>query len=367
MIYIAIFAFLVVLSFFEVINALKPKTQKMFTITIGLIFFLMSSLRWERGTDWNSYYTFFYGGYNPGFEIGYTTLVSIIKSVTNNYTVYLTAIALIIFIFQTNSILQFSGINNKLQNEEKGYCFPITILFVYFCLYFGYIYPVRISIATVIAFYSIKYIKSKSLLKFLALYILAISFHRTAIIFLPAYFIYHLKFNKKIILYTILGLFITVFFFGKATTFLGSILGGTYQVRAEVYSNSELGNEKSIFGLINMTMVFLVFLYLYFKKFKNEEQYNGMFNLYFVGYFLYVGAFIYSNTFFRASSFYTMTQIILMPYIFKIKSSKGINMILFVVFSVYFGLRMFSLLNNYWYLYVPYKSIFNTNLDVITY
>ena len=116
-----------------------------------------------------------------------------------------------------------------------------------------------------------------------------------------------------------------------------------------------------------MTMVFLVFLYLYFKKFKNEEQYNGMFNLYFVGYFLYVGAFIYSNTFFRASSFYTMTQIILMPYIFKIKSSKGINMILFVVFSVYFGLRMFSLLNNYWDLYVPYKSIFNTNLDVITY
>ena len=91
--YWIIFVFILVFSFIEIFTSIKQQYKLyMFYIVVLLLFFL-SFLRWERGTDWDSYYNIFI---NEGFrswddhtEIGYLYLNKLVRKFTDNYTIFL--------------------------------------------------------------------------------------------------------------------------------------------------------------------------------------------------------------------------------------------------------------------------------------
>ena len=112
---------------------------------------------------------------------------------------FLLICALIIYFFQKRAVTNFAY-NTPLQdtNDNSNYVYPTITLLGIWSLYIGNVFVVRNIIAWIILFYSIKFIKSKSFIKFVSFVILAVLFHRSSLAFLPAYFIYHMKITKFI-------------------------------------------------------------------------------------------------------------------------------------------------------------------------
>ena len=58
---------------------------------------ILDGLRWEMGTDWISYYSYFTGAnidIGRSFDPGFLLYTDLFKSVTDNYSVYLLSISL---------------------------------------------------------------------------------------------------------------------------------------------------------------------------------------------------------------------------------------------------------------------------------
>ncbi|MBU3073201.1 EpsG family protein [Clostridium estertheticum] len=379
--YLMIFAILSMLTFLEFTGYLKYSMKKNIAFFICVFFMFLSTIRWESGTDWNSYYNFFKytsgwssNGYNE-FEIGYTLLNILIKNIFNNYTFFLLAGSIIIGIVQYKSIIRYNFQNND-YNIQKVYQHnkdnqllqsPIFSLLVLWSLYLGNVFFVRSTIAYTILFYSIRFIQKKKLLKFIFSVLLAMSIHMTALFFLPAYYIYHCNIRKKTIVLIILAVVLPMYFWGgNVIGMIANLMGGSFKEKAMFYINA--GNELSygsaysssfvyLKGISNIVFILIIGVIVY-KRCKKYDQYKGFFKLYFVGSIMTILTIFQSNAMTRLATPYMMSQVILLPYIFNCIRNKYAKIIVYFIFIVYLFLRMNMQLNSYYDLYVPFKSIF---------
>ena len=167
------------------------------------ILFIVSSLRYEVGPDYFSYRTLFLEALPitkinfeyilskiSSIEIGYILLESLVKTLTNNYQVLIILMNIMIFYFL------YMGIKNY-QNRNLQ-------LFIFYCFfYLYYITSVyRQGLAMVILFYANKY--SSSLKKYYSLCLLAVFFHRSALIIGIAIIFLNKKISKKFLMIVII-------------------------------------------------------------------------------------------------------------------------------------------------------------------
>lgn len=112
-------------------------------------------------------------------------------------------------------------------------------------------------------------------------------------------------------------------------------------------------------GFINR--IFLVFIFLFFlNKARQTNSYiNGLLNLYLFGTFIYILMLPLSITMARLALCYDLTQLFLIPCIFKQIHKRGSKILLFVIMSVYLFVRFLSTVYAYYDEYVPYKTIFS--------
>jgi len=376
MIYIVIFLLLILLSLVDVFGKMTNNRKIRVVTIICSGWMVISSIRWERGTDWSAYYNYFMG--NPleswyDFEIGYKYFNYVIKTLSNsNYSIFLFFMALLVFYFQRKSIISLSiikenNINSSNMASMQYRMYPFVLMLSLWALNLGNIYPVRSTLAFLMLFYSIKYIQLKDIKKFIGLVLLASLFHRTAIIYLPAYFIYHSNISKRIVLYSVV-LVPTIFkFFTPLLILVSNFLGNNYESRARLYL-SEVVFETSKLNLINITMLMLGFYLIYQLKCRNDSKYRGYLNLFYVGFLINLGASVTSGVFYRLAEPYTNIQLLLFPYIFSVSKDRGIRVLLFIILIAYLSIHLYlNLTTGYWDLYVPYKSIFNKGLDVKIY
>lgn len=141
----------IMIIFFISLNIGKIKIEKYIFYSFVIMFSILSFLRWEVGTDWDSYYWYFNLGnlkeMNVIGEILFKYLNYYIYIFTHNYTVLLFIMASLIFI-QYPILYKYS--KNKL----------LTILFLY-CIYLGNIFFVRQNIAVALIIVSLKYALEK--------------------------------------------------------------------------------------------------------------------------------------------------------------------------------------------------------------
>ncbi len=325
-----------------------------------LILIMLSTFRWENGTDWDTYYSFFRYLDTPTLlsymEPGFTLLSSINSSYTN-YTFHLGCMA----------VLSIMPIARKAYRVSP---YPLLSLFVWFAISLANIFPVRQSVAIAIFVFSWTYIDKRQVYKYLLCVLLAMTFHYSAIITIPVYFIWHKHISKKMLLLSIVAVSIVVVISQDFIMNMLSNIGGVFAKKIEFYSNKGDESFGSIYsprevlirGIINRSF-FFVFAVLLFDKLRSKYQYlNGAINMYWYSMLLFLTTTPISVALARLTMYTDVSQIIIVPFVFKLRMPLTSKILILVIIGLYFFMRFRGVVNNYYDLYVPYHFVFGAKL-----
>lgn len=358
-IYFVIYIFLWVSGFVEILTRDKLFSKTLFSIFIA-VFFFMSFLRWERGTDWDTYlqmYTWIvqpFESYDNNMEFGFWFINNLGKLVFGSYTGVLFLFAVVLYLFF------FFAVKN-------GSKFLLFSLFIAYSLAFANIFFVRQTIAISICLFSISFIKKEQWLAFALCVFFASLFHRSALIFLIAYPLWFCKLSLVYILVLLVGFVgIGVFIVKPLFLSMSELIGTAFYNRVEGYfvaGSDDVSGAYSttaviVKGFLNRAILTGLFLGLLGKERLEQPTLNGLLNLYFVGTALYFILLPMSISMARLAVYFDFVQILIIPMIFEKRRDLGIKIFLYLAISFYLFTRFISLLFSYPDEFIPFKTIF---------
>lgn len=264
-------------------NLIRKKKYITISIISIFIFSLVIGLRYYVGGDYVGYLDDFNLGMSDGdsrYELGYYLLMVILKLFDLAYP----------FLFIAISFLQIAFVYKWASNYK--YLLPWLIYFYFTTLYlFESMNIMRQATAFSIILYSTVYLHKSDKIKFLIMVLLASSFHKSAIFFLPFYFFVNKEWitNK----YIQIGLIVLSFvssqllfnaFFQKIKFFAEML---NYDSYSEVTSDLFLENDDQSMGF-GLYFIFIIdsILLLYSDKLKKvfkKETYIVYHNMFFLG------------------------------------------------------------------------------------
>lgn len=361
--YWLIWGIVISISFLDLCK-IKYNYKKIFMVCILLICTLIAGFR-TIGTDWEQYYTYFidrntldefrdthYGLY---YEIGFVYINYIIKCISDEYYGMLLFLTAAICFFKYKMIIKISKGN-----------LALVILALNFSYYLGDFFPVRQNLAIAIAIYSIIFIVKKDLFKFILIVLIASLFHRSAIIFFPAYWIYYRDIsNKKVIILIIVSFFIgyteliskiIMVFSGIDITLIDKLIA--YTERGELSEAPNIaGPVKILFSFSKKIVLLLVFLYI--KNKIQLEYYKGFFNFFLVSIIIsLIFGFSAPEVSARAQVFYNFIEIFLVAGILQVTEKIKYKVFIWVIIVIYCFIQYYYAIYKFYDIYVPYKSIF---------
>lgn len=356
-----IFLALFVFAFLELFTKLgkdKLLCHNVFVFFL-LLFFFMSFLRWERGTDWGAYYSFFQfinSSNSNEYEFGFTFLNKVV-GLFGNYTMLLFVQACV-----------FYGLMYQcLKKLSLAPLFSLMILLIV-CNYAG-IFFVRQTIAMSLTTFSLFYIQEKKFFKFLIVISLAASIHISAIVFVISYFIFNRYYPFKSLFIILLALAMLGIAF---TLYVIPIFSSELRIFMKVSGYMEEGMDSDIGTMSSVALycrgvlsrLFSLFVISYIvKNIRQRDSFcNGLYNIYFMGVCIYLLLGAVNQTLARLAIGFELVQIFIYPYLVYHYWFRN-RLILYFVISAYFFSRIISP-GPYANLFVPYKSIFNKELNV---
>lgn len=344
---------------FSLFYILKPEKveYKVLSLLIFAVFFIIGGLRFEVGADWEAYKYFFDDIsqfseiFNQRYEPLYTTIVLILKSIYNNYSFFIFIVFFLAF-----------GLKYKVINFFSPNIFISLIVYLYTVFLIYDINGLRQGLALALTFYSLKYVNEKKLLFFLLLTVLACFFHKSAIIFLPFYWLRGIKINKRnvyLLLFVFLVLAIPLrtlvmnsgwfnaFMMDESLEHYSSYLSDDYQLNIPIIS----------FSVIQRIVILVMFLIFYDRIEAPEEFKLLLCNGYFLGIILFLLLSFSAEMAARLSFYYKTLELIMIPLI--VYSPKRIidRVMILLLFSsfAYIGLyRLLSIPDGY---LLPYKNL----------
>lgn len=281
-IYILIYSLLLIVIPFDT-NRTTIIKKKKYLIFLIIIFTLFRGLRWNTGTDWDQYLYHFenlninniftysrYGG-DETLEPLYA-FINVFIGFFGNYT---------LFLIVTNLFILYTYYYISIKYTPKPI---ITFALLLLCANF---FPVRLELAATILMWTIPPIINKNLKNFILIVIVALFIHKSAIIFLPFYWIlqYKLKLPLQIALYTACSFLIN-------ETMIRSIILGmalimpisSVQEAAQNYLNAsfDYGLSSAVSGITSyiMAVVFLILMHIYTQKKETTTLYTISVNAY---------------------------------------------------------------------------------------
>ena len=225
------------------------------------------------------------------FEIGFKILTKIISVFTENEHIYLFIIALL-------SIIPVALLIYK-HSKLPFLSFSLYVSLNYYAFTFS---GLRQAIAYGIIFISYNYICEKKIMKFALSVILASFFHKSALIFLPAYFFSNLKINK----FTLFGIFILdvlVFIFSREIFLIAS---GVF------YDSYEIVESLSINWLLLCLTIVISSMPFYRNLISISKYNNSLYVFSIIGVSIMLLAIVGTNVM-RVADYYFMFVIILIP------------------------------------------------------
>lgn len=360
--YLALSLLFLFSSFLEIISNNKKYSIYTFTCLI-LLTYILSFIRWKTGTDWESYYEMYtwidkpWNNFNNGMESGYNFINHLGKFLFNSYTGVLFLFSTIIYTCTGRTYITLSK-------------YPITSLFISFCiLSFAHMMYVRQNVAVAITGWSVYYIITQKKWNFIICVLIASLFHRTSLIFLLAYPIFHKTYSAKYYCISIIAALAIGTLVGKL--FLNMIGGlGLGVISSKINGYLELGSEDNsmaistttvlIKGFINRLFVLLLIFYCKYKLKHNSLFFNGLTNLYILGTVLYFMTLPLSISLARIAVYMDSLQVILIPYIIYHQKTLYNRILFFILVSSYFYLRLYSSIISFKTEYIPFTTIFSS-------
>lgn len=356
--YILTYAIFWILAGFEIFIKYNVATKKFFNSILFLFLVFQMGLRWETGTDWNSYLENFNQTFALddillnvllGFEIGYGLFVLLFKQISNEYFLFLFFHATVFYFIIFRAFKEYAF-------------FPILSILLFYSSTIGVLGSNRQLLSIAICLFSIRYIKKRNFKMFIFYISIAFLFHTSAILFTVAYFL-NKDYNKYLIFILVafsvlIGLTdLPIKFFNN----LSPILGGAAKVKSDFYLDrvSDSSQSLSILGLIRRVIYFVIFSYSY-KFISNRYVYYKLFyNLYTFGLVIY---FVFSSSLLilvnRGSLYFNIMECFLLPSLLifcQKKYERGI--VLFLLFFISL-LTFYQSISSYSDLFIPYKGIY---------
>jgi len=222
---------------------ISPLKRMLFLGLTGIPIILVMSLHTSSIDviyDINGYYNFYKDASvyslseliaNSRFEIGYILLNKIFAMILPNPQ----------FIFAIVSIICVSCAWYYIYKNSNNLLLSVLCFVTLGTMTFEYT-AFRQAIAMSICLLAVEFIKKKQLVPFIAIVLLAFTFHKTALCFLPSYFLLNSKFTPQKIVYYILCAPIVVFYASYITSignklfdmdfygYIGNDFGGTVQI-----------------------------------------------------------------------------------------------------------------------------------------
>ncbi len=353
-IYFILYILIFICALFDLFISDKPKQVSLaILISLGVIMTLFTGLRWNTGTDWFNYQYYFatietIPFLKSAMEPGYELFVRLFKLlISREYSPFLLFFSFCIIA----STYYF------LDRHSPYPIFSVFLLLSYSLVGSGF--GVRQDIAICITLLSFSYIQERSLVKFASLVVLAAMFHNSAIIFLPAYWLYTFKWNTTFVMICVVAVAIAVLF---SDTILSTF--GNYIAARKIQTYMEEGDEfavttpLTIFKSISGRLLIFSFILWFVNYGENgNNTFNGIFNVYVFGIMIFVTFSPISVIFGRLARYYDIYQIVLIPLAYR--QGSRLYKVVFLLIMLGFSILKFStaILNDEAGAFVPYKSV----------
>lgn len=336
----------------------KIQTFAFFVLT------LMASIRYMYGNDYSSYYKWhqrIHAGWESPFdgEILYTLLNKITPSFY--ILIVLTSIAFVwtIYKFMTD-------------NLEKEYVWVALLIFLINpYLFLMNLSSIRQCIAMCLYIVAVQYALKKNKIGYIFIMIIAILFHKSAVLLLPTYFLMGTrKVTKKTIAVICVGI-IGMFFWVDIDGIAKSLVSIFDDVNYVSYIESGMSNSLRATMLSSVSLI-----YVLFNLPKMDGKYLAYGKLYLVSTVLAVLAYRMSMLT-RIQMYFDIFSVVVIPYLLSknkmdgkvtlysrniIKTIWGIvnKYLLPILIFIIYILRYYSFFTNpMWEAFTEYKTIFN--------
>lgn len=346
MIFIINFAFI----FLYMLLSVKEKKYTLVLIILtGIQLILLLSMRGlSVGIDTYAYYNrfntiselSFTGLSNYRQEYGFSLMTKYISLLTDNYNVFLFICAIAIIMPVIITAYKYS--ENPLMS---------IVTYISFNFYAGSFNATRQYMAYGLTFLSYKYIKEKKFFMFLTLVLVAAQIHKSAYVFLPAYFLAQLKLDKYTYSIYFCLLVLSIVFKNNIYQFVESTM---YNTVNGVYAAKPTG---AYMWSIMVTLIFALTLLCYSSAHKLNEDYRAFTMFLGFGVILLVFSTIGSNVR-RVTEYYCTYLIFLIPSLnLGISSVKIKGFVVAITLIILVGLFFWGYLTNSFKI-IPYKFYF---------
>ena len=358
-IYFLLFVFMLA-GTFSVCFINQAKIKKNVSAFFSILMALIAGLRWKTGTDWEPYHSLFQ---NITFEnlftikhheIGYKLFNLFVKTIWNNYTFFLLVLS-----FVAVFLVYWSIVESKTNSI-------IAIQFFYTNYFLAhYLGSNRRIIAIGLGLCAIILVnKSKKKQAFLFI-LLAMLFHRTAVVLFVIFFIPQKKIpDIYLILITIL---VTAIGLSNAVPriiyylcYFGEKITNSYGFTNAIWHLNNMAIERgslihNIFGILKRVAYLIIFMLTY-KNSKAMHKNYYFFNIYFVSFLLYC-LLINIGTYAIMSTYLCIVEIILWGNI--VRFSKNKNEILWIILIILLEIIQFfnCFKGQYGFCFFPYNMV----------
>lgn len=363
MIYIILFilfAALVTLDFIEDANVIK---NIVFVSTIILLI-ILSSIRWNTGPDWDSYFYFYHdiNSYSNGIlassnmmEPGYTWINVWIHNLGFSYTGFLTIIAIITI-----------GLKARVIYHHKN--IMMIVLFLYYCYYLGDIVSVRQFTAVSLTFVASLYIIKKKPIIFGLFVFAATLIHISSILFIVGYWIYYRPYSKSMLyIFLIIALILGLVNISDYLINVGiNLLNSNSDIVLKLLNYKKSGLQSTsnpylafILGASKRAIVLPIFIEA--VKIIDEryrERYIGYLNLLVFGNAVYFLFALTIPVIQRLSVPFLIFEILIWGYLFISIKDRYLKLTFFIFLLLFGAFRLYFFMAPYMKLYFPFKTIF---------
>lgn len=199
-IFIIIFLFLAFSSYYEIF-VLKKK-QSIFVWIAGLLIVFAVGFREYVGADYPVYRTLF-AGFSLYTSYGDVFDKALFKENAEQIEWIFVLLNKVIFdlglpFYYVTLVMAIIAVSLKFTTIYKNVAFPMLAIFFYFMpiMFFEDSGQMRQGIGIAFCVFSFKYIKERNLLMYLLIMYIALGFHKTSIIFVPAYWLVKIPLNS---------------------------------------------------------------------------------------------------------------------------------------------------------------------------
>lgn len=266
-------------------------------------------------------------------EVGYVLLMSFLKSIGFDEYGYF---------FITSSVLILSVYRASNKYVKNSLISMIIFFYLYF-ISFSFVL-IRQGLSIGILLFSYKFIFKREKYYFLISVLVASLFHKSALIFILAYFLPKLKITKKTFILSIF--FIAILMIFTNTQILVPIVNKLpnfipkHKFLKYILQNGRYGKFEIGFGSVEK--IFLVGIGIFFRKQLNSKvRYRFFYNQYLLSVIIYFSFFRYNVIAGRMGDVFSISIIFIIPIYYEIikKYRKKELTSLFFLAMIYFSLR----------------------------